>query len=81
MKQLKQLVRDIIDPSRDLGHIDRHTQGKSDKSPDIIKYSNNEQAEPVTSKNPDVAVAFTPPGETKGGAKGEEGVAGCKNCA
>jgi selenoprotein W-related protein len=24
VKQLKQLVRDRIDPARDLGHIDRH---------------------------------------------------------
>ena len=25
VKHLKQLVRDIIDPARDLGHVDRHT--------------------------------------------------------
>ncbi|KAI4103553.1 MAG: hypothetical protein L6R37_003770 [Teloschistes peruensis] len=27
-KQLKKLVRDIIDPSRDLGHVDRHVSSK-----------------------------------------------------
>lgn len=28
MKTLKQLVRNIIDPDRDLGHVDRDHQGK-----------------------------------------------------
>ncbi|KAL8660972.1 MAG: hypothetical protein Q9202_006042 [Teloschistes flavicans] len=28
IKQLKKLVRDIIDPSRDLGHVDRHISAK-----------------------------------------------------
>lgn len=28
MKTLKQLVRNIIDPDRDLGHVDRDRQGK-----------------------------------------------------
>ncbi|KAL9130951.1 MAG: hypothetical protein Q9217_000997 [Psora testacea] len=28
VKQLKQLVRDIIDPDRDLGHVDRHQKEK-----------------------------------------------------
>ncbi|KAL8631512.1 hypothetical protein Q9189_002730 [Teloschistes chrysophthalmus] len=28
IKQLKKLVRDIIDPSRDLGHVDRHVSSK-----------------------------------------------------
>ncbi|KAL8694437.1 MAG: hypothetical protein Q9218_000929 [Villophora microphyllina] len=33
-KQLKKLVRDIIDPSRDLGHVDRHTSSKSKPTDD-----------------------------------------------
>lgn len=38
MKSLKQLVRNVIDPSRDLGHVDRHHNEKkpgstSDKQP------------------------------------------------
>ena len=28
VKQLKQLVRNVIDPDRDLGHIDRHHKEK-----------------------------------------------------
>ena len=31
MKQLKQLVRNIVDPHRDLGHIDRHQKAKLDE--------------------------------------------------
>ena len=30
MKQLKQLVRNIIDPGRNLGHVDRHQKEKID---------------------------------------------------
>ena len=28
MKKLKQLVRNVVDPSRDLGHVDRSHDGK-----------------------------------------------------
>lgn len=32
MKDLKQLVRNVIDPLRDLGHIDRDHKGKKPES-------------------------------------------------
>lgn len=34
VKQLKQLVRNIIDPSRDLGHVDRHKDTAPPAGPD-----------------------------------------------
>lgn len=35
MKNLKQLVRNIVDPSRDLGHVDRnHNGGKPESASD-----------------------------------------------
>ena len=40
MKHLKQLVRNLIDPSRDLGHVDRHSKvgaASKDKSSDDRK--------------------------------------------
>lgn len=30
-KELKRLVRDVIDPGRDLGHVDRHSKGDTPK--------------------------------------------------
>ena len=32
VKQLKQRVRDVIDPDRDLGHVDRHQEQKLEAS-------------------------------------------------
>ncbi|KAL8905330.1 MAG: hypothetical protein Q9207_002721 [Kuettlingeria erythrocarpa] len=79
-KQLKKLVRDIIDPSRDLGHVDRHSASQaapptsSNTSPrqltdsDAIRFaslSTTQQAEDMVA---DILSAL-PPSLTKQGGK------------
>lgn len=79
MKKLKQLVRDTIDPSRDLGHVDRHQKEDKDKPSDGGSNADQEQAETTIPTDPDAAVATGPPGE-KGGIGGKGGGEGCEDC-
>jgi hypothetical protein len=44
-KVLKQLVRDHIDPSRDLGHSDKHGKKKDGKTQDKEKESETKQTQ------------------------------------
>jgi hypothetical protein len=49
---LKQLVRDHIDPSRDLGHSDKHGKKKVDKTE--VKSQDDQQEEKVAVQGADV---------------------------
>ena len=89
MKHLKQLVRNIIDPTRDLGHVDRHHK-KEDKDQTTItseKPSVEGQADQKTKSpndgieitiptDPDAAIAIGSPG-----VKGSSTEKYCEDCA
>lgn len=89
MKHLKQLVRNIIDPTRDLGHVDRHHK-KEDKDqttmtserPSVEKKADgksespNDGSETTIPIDPDAAIALGSP-EMKG--KGTDKA--CEDCA
>ncbi|KAH6878189.1 seleno protein W family protein [Alternaria rosae] len=53
-KVLKQLVRDHIDPSRDLGHSDKHGKKKEDKAEDTKQESDAKQEQGQASGSVDV---------------------------
>jgi hypothetical protein len=60
-KVLKQRLRDQIDPSRDLGHSDRHGKKKVDKEAAEAKPSTSDQSTETTEgisvkRNPDGTV-------------------------
>jgi len=48
---LKQLVRDHIDPSRDLGHSDKHGKKKEDKAEDTKQESEVKQEQGQASES------------------------------
>lgn len=93
MKHLKQLVRNIIDPARDLGHVDRHnkTDGSGQTKALSEKPSNehqedenpklaNENSENTIPTDPDAVIA-TGPLETRGKDANERKKAGaCNDC-
>ncbi|KAL8762692.1 MAG: hypothetical protein Q9184_001346 [Pyrenodesmia sp. 2 TL-2023] len=81
-KQLKKLVRDIIDPSRDLGHVDRQhaaqttTPTKSNPSPPQPTVGgSNRSTSPSTTQRAETMVAdilsALPPSLTKKGGQEE----------
>ncbi|KAK0516101.1 hypothetical protein JMJ35_002135 [Cladonia borealis] len=85
VKHLKQLVRNIIDPTRDLGHVDRHnkpetTKQSGDTAPGkAAPSSTNDTDEKTIPIDPDASVARGPPaeeGESKAGGK----ETGCDDC-
>lgn len=91
MKHLKQLVRNIIDPTRDLGHVDRHhkkeekdqTTAFSKKPPEEMQVDGgtrlpNEDSETAVPTDSDAAIATGPP-EIRGKGKSEDKV--CEDCA
>ena len=57
VKHLKQLVRNIIDPSRDLGHVDRH----SNPAPSSSTTTTKEQTPPPASQAPTSNPTANPP--------------------
>lgn len=89
MKHLKQLVRNIIDPTRDLGHVDRHHKTE-DKNQTTITSGNpsvegqadektkspNDGSETTIPTDPDAAIAIGSPA-----MKGEGTDEACEDCA
>jgi hypothetical protein len=58
-KVLKQLVRDRIDPTRDLGHSDKHGKKKEEKTDTDRKGDTQGQKgsdEPAVKRNPDGSI-------------------------
>ena len=82
MKQLKQLVRNIIDPTRDLGHVDRHRQEKvmnssvGEEHVESKKMSVTNEGEKTIPIDADAAVGRGP-SEDNGTRKQQQK---CENC-
>ncbi|KAL2048477.1 hypothetical protein N7G274_000389 [Stereocaulon virgatum] len=89
VKHLKQLVRNIIDPTQDLGHVDGHRKDKraqpasNDKPAETQKTSSSgaSRGETTVPLDPDAAIARGPP-DDDGDAKMEKGKGEvCEDCA
>ncbi len=85
VKHLKQLVRNIIDPTRDLGHVDRHnksekTEQSGDPAPSKAESSStNDTDEKTIPIDPDAGVARGPLAEEGVSKAGREEM-GCNDC-
>ena len=85
VKHLKQLVRNIIDPTRDLGHVDRHntpakTEQPGDASPGKVETTlTDDTDEKTVPLDPDAGVARGPPAE-EGQPKARGKNPGCEDC-
>ena len=78
VKILKKLVRDLIDPTRDLGHVDRHsaapTDSKSKSNNQFVTEAAGYQAEAEPSQSP--SVEQTPSSEGRLASN-----PGCNDCS
>ena len=66
MKVLKQLVRDVIEPTRDLGHVDRNSKEggvseASDPTVSTAEAADNRSGETTVPTDPDAAIVIGPP--------------------
>ncbi|KAL2052304.1 hypothetical protein ABVK25_007463 [Lepraria finkii] len=77
VKHLKQLVRNIIDPTRDLGHVDGHRKHKKaepgdNKAPTKTQTAlTSSRGETTIPTDPDAGIAKGSP-DDEGGAKGDK---------
>ena len=77
VKHLKQLVRNIIDPTRDLGHVDGHRKHKKaepgdNKTPTKTQTAlTSSRGETTIPTDPDAGIAKGSP-DDEGGAKGDK---------